>query len=266
MHYNEGMVIKFLTERFNDGLSYSAINSARSALSTFLVHEYGLTIGNSSLVKRFMKGVFELRPPKPRYKSIWDVNIVLNYLSVFYPLEGLSLNCLTYKLCMLLALTTMQRAQTIHAIRITNIFIGKDLVMIPIDKLLKQSNQRNYKFSLQLKFYDNLSICVARTLIHYLEITKGIRGDEQQLFISVQKPHKAVSKESISRWIRVVMEEAGIDTDTYKSHSTRAAASSAAKRENYPIDSILEMAGWSNNRTFKRFYDKVILTGTYETM
>ena len=70
---------------YSQGESYSAINTARSALSAILCNEYGLTIGKFPAIKRFLKGVFELRPPKPKYSYIWDVNIVLSYLRNFHP-------------------------------------------------------------------------------------------------------------------------------------------------------------------------------------
>ena len=92
------------------------MNTARSALSSFLVTDSGMTVGNSLLVKRLMKGIFELKPPMPRYSVIWDVNIVLDYLKNFPLHEEMPLSNLTYKLVMLLALTTRQRAQTLHAI------------------------------------------------------------------------------------------------------------------------------------------------------
>ena len=61
----------------------------------------------------------------------------------------------------------------------------------------------------------------------YLQRTCLIRGDHNQLFISHYKP---VCKDTISRWIKRMMYEAGINTALFKSHSTRAASSSAAKR------------------------------------
>ena len=55
-------ILVFFSELYTEGLAYSAINTARSALSSFL----GLTekepIGSHSLVIRFMKGVARNRP------------------------------------------------------------------------------------------------------------------------------------------------------------------------------------------------------------
>ena len=99
-----------------------------------------------------MKGIFELRPPSPRYNFIWDVNIVFEYLKNIDG-DDVSLGVLTHKLAMLLALTTKQRVQTLHSIRIDNINFCDSYVNIPIRKLLKHSRCGNYKFSLNLHQY-----------------------------------------------------------------------------------------------------------------
>ena len=185
MLYNETLVIEFLTRLFHEGAKYSAINSARSALSTFLINEYGITIENSSLVKRFFKGIFELNPPVARYCMVWDVNIVL---SNFYPLDDLPLSILTYKLTMLLALATHQRVQTLKAISVVDIKVFRDSVFIPIKQLLKHSTQQNYKQAFYLHAFPDPAICVIATLKHYLDRTSLLRGTHSQL-ISFHKPH-----------------------------------------------------------------------------
>ena len=70
------------------------------------------------------------------------------------------------------------------------------------------------------------------------------------------KPHNAVSKDTIARWIKVTLGLAGIDGNVFKPHSTRAAATSAAKRKGVIVSDILNVAGWSNEKTFARFYNK----------
>ena len=55
------------------------------------------------------------------------------------------------------------------------------------------------------------------------------------------------------------MQEAGIDIDSYKAHSTRAASTSAALQNGVPIDTILQTGGWSSEATFARYYNKEIL-------
>ena len=61
----------------------------------------------------------------------------------------------------------------------------------------------------------------------------------------------------LHRWLLIGMEKAGINTDKYKAHSTRAAASSSMKRSGMSINQILAKAHWSSkSNTFAKFYDR----------
>jgi hypothetical protein len=102
-------VLDFFTDLFRTGLKYSAINTAKSALGSFMQFSVNVPLGQEPLVKTFMKGVFNLKPTLPRYHLTWDANIVLKYLCDMPDVEILSLENLTYKLAMLTALITGQR-------------------------------------------------------------------------------------------------------------------------------------------------------------
>ena len=78
------MAVDFLTTLYDKGLSYSSINWAWCALSVILespVSAYS-TFGEHPDVKRFMKGIFQSRPPLPRYCKTWDVNLALQYIGM----------------------------------------------------------------------------------------------------------------------------------------------------------------------------------------
>ena len=102
-------------------------------------------------------------------------------------------------------------------------------------------------------------MCVFEHSKKYLKRTKPLRGSETKLFISFVKPHKRVSRETISSWIRTTMEKAGIDITTFKLHSTRMAATTRAKAASVPVHEILRTAGWSLSRSFNQFYDKPVM-------
>ena len=74
-------VLDFLSELYNQGLSYSAINSARGALSSYVSLDDGYMVEHDPLVCRLVKGVFQLRPPKPKYTEVGDVQVVWTYLT-----------------------------------------------------------------------------------------------------------------------------------------------------------------------------------------
>ena len=79
--------LEFLSELFDSGLQYRTISVYRSAISASHLSVEGSSIGSHQLVSRFMKGVYELRPPQPQVFTTWDVGTVLRYLKNFTQLE-----------------------------------------------------------------------------------------------------------------------------------------------------------------------------------
>ena len=55
-----------------------------------------------------------------------------------------------------------------------------------------------------------------------------------------------------------MMQEAGIDIEVYKAHSTRAASTSAALQKGEQIDAILQTAGSSSEATFAKNYKEIL--------
>jgi len=197
----------------------------------------------------------------PRYKQIWDVSVVLQYLKTLHPLSSLTLKDLTHKLVMLISITTAQRLQTLHMLNIGLMEIQNSAVVFSFDKPMKQSNPRNAIRPLILEAYlPDKALCVYNVLLEYISRTESIRGVEQQLLVSYQKPYKKVSRDTISRWIRTVMQLSGLDLTVFKAHSTRAASTSAAKRAQVPIQDIIDRAGWSSAQTFATFYKREIVS------
>ena len=131
--------IEFIVSLYKAGLGYSAINTARSALSSVLALKDGVKFGEHPLVVRCMKGIFELKAALPKYTEIWDVNIVLGYLRTFESVHFLSLKELTLNLTMLLCLTTGQRGQTIHKMDVSYIQEMDGRYRITICDKLKQT-------------------------------------------------------------------------------------------------------------------------------
>ena len=99
------VALNFLADQYhNFSLGYSAVNTARSALSAILTltDSPGVAFGTHKLVARFMKGIFAERPSLPRYSVTWDAQAVLDYLCTI-SINGITLNLLTKKLTLLLS-------------------------------------------------------------------------------------------------------------------------------------------------------------------
>ncbi|CAG9091667.1 unnamed protein product [Plutella xylostella] len=251
-------ILSFLTEQFSKGCSYGSLNSHRSALSLFLNDK----IGSDDSIKRLLKGAYKLKPSLPKYTSTWDPQIVLNYVSNWYPNLELRLEDITKKLAILLALTTAHRVQTLSLIKIENISITGNGVKIAIIDIIKTSCPGRDQPTLYLPFFkDNLKICPASTLNDYIFVTKNMRASNVgNLFLTLKSPHKAATAQTISRWIKQVLSESGVDVGTYSAHSTRHAATSAALAAGVSVDTIRKTAGWTSSSTaFARFYNRPII-------
>ncbi|KAJ8716478.1 hypothetical protein PYW07_003105 [Mythimna separata] len=157
-------VLKFLTEMLTQGASYATLNTCRSALSLII----DASLGTDIQVKRFFKGVFKLKPCRPKYNDIWDPSVVLNHIQKWSPNSSLNLEKLTKKLVMLLALTTAQRIQTLSVIRLSNIEFTDTGVKIMITDFLKTTTPCKDQVVIKLPSLDtNPEICPVTALRDY---------------------------------------------------------------------------------------------------
>ena len=74
-----------------------------------------------------------------------------------------------------------------------------------------------------------------------------------QLFVTTTTGTPA-SRATLARWTKVVMAEAGINTDFFIPYSTRAAASSTAAKKTHSLDLVLKMGNWRSECTFFKHY------------
>ena len=189
--------VNFLSELYQKHqLSYSALNTARSALSPIIVPSWGGTFGSHPLVTRFLRGVFNTRPSLPRYQEIWDISIVFTFLRSLHPPEKLTLKDLTMKTTILVASLSGQRCQTIHALDVNNMVLTKDRCTFYIQELLKTS--RPGKQLELLAYHPDKRLCVVTFLEECVRRTKPLRGSSR-LFISYQKPHDSATTDTVGR-------------------------------------------------------------------
>ena len=118
IHAPISAILDFLARQFAEGKQYRTINSYRSAISMTHTPIDGVVVGKHPLVTRLMKGVFNRRPPQPRYSFTWDVGMVLEHVCSLGKNNDISLKQLSHKLVVLLALSNASRASEIHALDI----------------------------------------------------------------------------------------------------------------------------------------------------
>ena len=196
--------LNLLAELYHNGLSYSALNTARSELASVIVLQGNQSFGNHPLVSRSLKGTFTTRPALPKYKEVWDVNTILEHLKPLHPSETLSLRLSSLKIVMLMAILSGQSCQTIHALAIKDMKASNNKVMFIVNDLLKTTKPGKECTKLEfMSFDEDARICVVRYISEYLERTKSLRHDHHKLLVSYQKPRRPVSKDTVSRWLKM---------------------------------------------------------------
>lgn len=255
--YKFNIFISFINKELTNNKSYSSINTCRSALSFVLP----VNKADETLIKRFFRGIYNQRPPRPKYDTTWDPYPVLCFLEKMFPHTNLNLEQLSQKVVTLLALISAHRVQTFAKIMLHNIHNYDDRIEIIIPDFIKTSGKNKFQPLLKLPFFkERPGLCIASTILHYIDKTSDLRRtDEKNLIITHKKPHHPATSQTISRWIRSTLKAAGIDTNKYSSYSTRHAATSAAYRAGTNIEEIRKRAGWTQtSQVFNIFYNKPI--------
>lgn len=72
--------------------------------------------------------------------------------------------------------------------------------------------------------------------------------------------HIRRSSQTLGRWIKAVLDRAGIDVSIFFAHSTRHAFTSLAASSGIHINEIRRTAGWrKSSDVFTRFYNRPII-------
>ena len=261
-------ILLYLTEYFNSGAAYRSVNVARSAISTSHPKLNGVPVGQNPLVVQLLKGMFNNRPPKPRYSHTWEVSSVTTYLVSLGSNKSLSLKHLSWKLAMLFSLTCPERVSALTKLDLRHCHILPEGVEFMLPSPRKRGKADQLPKAFFARFPSNSKLCPVETLRCYLKATRTIRpaipsSKPDPLFISYVKPHKPVTAPSLARWLRSLLKASGVNSDVFKAHSVRGASTTAAANSNVPLSEILKMADWSSPSTFRKFYYKPVHSSTF---
>lgn len=249
-------IADFLTGMFWDGYQYNTINLHRSAISALHDEVDGTPIGQNQLIKKILTGVFQENPPKPKYTTTWDVNVVLQHIKNLGPNDTLSDDTLTHKLAMLIALTTASRASEIQAMTLEHMSDKDNEITFTLPQHTKTTKVGQKPHTITLQSFQETELDVVTCCRAYIGRTFHWRKTEtqHQLLLGTVSPHNPIKSCTVANWLKRIMQAAGLDTEMFKAHSTRAASTSKAKMEGLSVTDILQQANWSRAGTFTRFY------------
>ena len=244
----------FLALQFHEGKEYRTVNVYRSALSAVLPLIDGHKVGPHPLICQLLKGVFQLRPPQPRYATTWQVSKVVHYISSSGSNSHLPTKLLSYKLVGLLALTAPDRA-----FRERFRYFHPEEVQFKLPELTKTARQgQDPKSCFHASFPENEHLCVCKCLQEYEARTLQWRPQDtskpNKLLLYHINPHKQVYPATLARWLKELMQLAGVDTAIFKGHSMRGAVATEEAKQGFSIPDTLQFADWSQASTFTKFY------------
>ena len=99
-----GKVLGYLGYLFGSDYEYRTIGFHRSAISAYHEYVYTKPVCQHPHVCALLKGVFNHRPPQPRYVFIWYIQTVLDFVKRQWSGCDLSDSVLTYRVVILMAL------------------------------------------------------------------------------------------------------------------------------------------------------------------
>ena len=125
-------VLKFFTKLYEKGCQYSSITLACSALSSVVTLSGYAPLSEHPLTKHFIKGVYFLKTPKPKYSSIWNEDILLRYWKQTEDNSQLHLLELYKNISTILVLLHGLRINLIATFDINLITMSNDMYFLPI--------------------------------------------------------------------------------------------------------------------------------------
>ena len=77
---NINEILDYLTDLYKQGLQYRTINNHRSAIPAFHEQIQGKLVGEHPRVCALLAGIFNSRPPQPKYCFISNVQTVIEFI------------------------------------------------------------------------------------------------------------------------------------------------------------------------------------------
>ena len=193
MQQRTEVFLNFVASEYERNLRWGTLRSYVPALRPFLKK---LDVYQ---VRQMLRGIFNKRPPVARYTAIWDVNIVLAYLSC-YIID--SFKDITMKLATLYMLLSGNRVNMLLHMKMELLYINDEEVTFTFDEALKHDNPNINTSPMTLRaFPEHKSLCPVATTWEYLTHRQGLSSDPA-FFVTHKSPHHGPQPDSIARWVK----------------------------------------------------------------
>lgn len=175
----------------------------------------GTPIGQHPLVVQLLRGDYNRNPPRPKYRTTWDPDKVLSYISVALATnDNLSLRTLAQKTSLLLTMSCFLRTAEVASILFTSVELSSEDASFMLGDRRKAQHSGPLQ-TLQLRALgDNSAVCSVSSLRAYRDRTSPLRArlSHDSFFIQSIKPHDPVEPATIASWCKDLLGKAGVDT------------------------------------------------------
>ncbi|XP_034290509.1 uncharacterized protein LOC117675694 [Pantherophis guttatus] len=269
-------ILGFLHDGFISGLSPNTLRRQISAISSILTCGTAESVSTHPLIRSFLRGATNLRPPAVHRFPTWDLNKVLLALTgpPFEPLREVSLKFLSFKAAFLVAITSARRISELAALSVRQdlCIIHPDRVILRLDPAFIPKINSTFHRSQEIILPNFCpfprhrletvwhKLDVRRALKIYISRTSSFRRSEA-LFVSFQPQSMGskVSSTTLGRWLRasisLAYEAQSLPVPRgVTAHSTRSAATSAAWSTQASLEEVCRAATWTSPSPFIRHY------------
>lgn len=94
-----------------------------------------------------------------------------------------------------------------------------------------------------------------RLLLKYIKNTEAFRWEITRLFTTTTKPYRKASKDTLSWWVKNILQKAAVNIINFP-YSTRSASKSMARSIHFLLDTVLIAEGWRRMMTFWKHFIK----------
>ena len=147
----------FIAFEYERDLSYTYLRSYRPALIEYI------KFVDMDVITKLLKGIHDTRPPTAKYCAIWDVNLVLSFLSAMRVDCLKDLSCKTVTLLILLS---GNGVNMISHFRISNMTLSEEECNFVFTEVLKHTGTEKAERPMTFRaFPDDPSLCPVRTML-----------------------------------------------------------------------------------------------------
>lgn len=265
-------LVELIAEARKNNKKFGFINNIISAVSSTFKITHSINIAEHSQVQAAKKAFHNFTPPTARYNELFNTNSVFKYLRSLP--ENLNIEQLREKLILLLKLDLMWRDSDLERIYRSPMCMKQEKGKVSFRTVnSKEQRIQNGILSQWISVFatpDHPRICTVTTLNEYLQRTKSLTetgGDTEvqgkktfgllvSLETEIKQQVKSLSAQRIGKIALEGLTKAGINTKTYKSHSTRGASISKAIAMGVSQQRVMEHCKLATESTLKRHYKR----------